>query len=94
MHTPILIYDLDNIGTPGRTNISTLPPEFNHFVNANSILMDRFDHEVSHVSDYSSRLFLMVRMALWILRAGPSFTLRILTMSAWFINRKASPSIC
>lgn len=40
-----------------------------------------------------SSVLLNMRMALEILRAGPSFMLMIFTMSVWVSSRKASPSI-
>lgn len=49
---------------------------------------------VSLLADWLSSACLNIRMELQILRAGPSLTLMIFTMSLWVRRRNALPSIC
>lgn len=49
---------------------------------------------VSLLADWLSSACLNIRMELQILRAGPSLTLIIFTMSRWVRRRNALPSIC
>lgn len=71
-----------------------------HFLTQNSVQKSQTSVYCPEVSGGQSSLqadfsaVLNIRMELKILRAGPSFMLRIFTRSVWVSSRNASPSIC